>query len=91
MNKLLAATVPLVATPVFSWYVVALFLPDSPGRGEMNLILAVLILLVVTAWVVGPLGAWRRWWPSTPVYALCSGSLTLLLSVHLLYTCFGVE
>ena len=78
MSRLFATLVGFVLAPVLFISVVVPVLPERPSLGDVELTLAVTFLLVVTIWVVGPLGAWRRWWPSFLVYGLCSGSLVLL-------------
>ena len=79
MNKLLATTTAIVFTPMLFLIVESAFLPDNPSERGLELAGWALLVLTVALWVVGPLGAWQRWWPSALAFALCGGSLALLL------------
>ena len=78
-NRLLATTTAAFVTPLLFVIVESAFLPDNPSERGLELAGTVVLVLTVALWVVGPLGAWQRWWPSALAFALCSGSLALLL------------
>ncbi len=59
--------------------VLGIFGGQGASSREVEIGFAVVISITVTAWLVGPLGARLRWWPSVFAYALWGGSASFLV------------
>lgn len=85
-SNLLATLVAPILGLALTLVVVRPFIPKNASIADLEPILLVTFLTVVTIWLVVPLGALRGWWPSFLAYGLCLGSLVpyLVMSLSML-------